>query len=71
MRVELDEKGTLVIWAETPIESFALTHWYNLWVKDDALMLVNTVERAEDGINMDKGLKQVEPSKALKAAARP
>jgi hypothetical protein len=60
MKAELDEKGTLVIWAETPVESFALTHWHTLWNKDDALLLVNTVSRSDDGI-MDKGLTEVKP----------
>jgi hypothetical protein len=49
MKADLDETGTLVIRSETPVESFALTHWYGLWRKKNATFLVSTVERATDG----------------------
>lgn len=62
MKVDLDEKGTLVIRSETPVESFALSHWYNLWLKDDSMLLVSTVERADDGSGaMDHSYATVNP----------
>lgn len=65
MKVELDEKGTLVVRSETPIESFALTHWYTLWKKRDALFLVSTVERADDGSGaMDHSFAEVKHQRA-------
>lgn len=62
MRVELDEKGTLVVWSDTPVEAFALTHWFNLWNKKDATFLIQTIERSEDDPRfMDKSLAEVKP----------
>ncbi len=61
MKVELDEKGTLVVTSETPVESFALTHWYNLWEKHDATLLVTIIARGTDG-GMDRDFTEVKSS---------
>lgn len=46
MKVNLDEMGALVIRAEGSVESFALSHWYNLWRDSKAILRVETVEAA-------------------------
>jgi hypothetical protein len=45
VKVELLEDGTLRVTAETPMESFALSHWYRLWEEHKAAFMVSTVER--------------------------
>lgn len=42
MKAELDADGVLVIKAESPMESFALGHWWHLWQKRDASLRVET-----------------------------
>lgn len=48
MKVDLNENGCLCILAETAVESFALTHWYDEWTKERCTFLVQCVERAGD-----------------------
>ena len=60
MKVDLDEKGCLCICAETAVESFALTHWYDEWTKERCTFLVQCVERADDGSGaLDTSLRPV------------
>lgn len=61
MKAELDEKGTLVVTAQSPLESFALSHWYTLWDKGEAVFLITTVERSGDGRPIKNRLTEIEP----------
>lgn len=49
MKIEMDEKGCLCISGDTPIESFALTKWYEEWANGRCNFLVRCVEHATDG----------------------
>ena len=46
MRVELDETGTLVISSDSPLESFALSHWHKLWEKRGSTFLLQTIAKS-------------------------
>lgn len=43
MKVDIDTNGILCILAETTVESFALTHWYEGWQKDNCTFLIQCV----------------------------
>lgn len=61
MQAKLDEKGTLVIWSESPVEAFALTHWKTLWEKREAILFVQTCERDPEGSgHLNHNLSEVE-----------
>jgi hypothetical protein len=49
MKVELNKNGSLFILAESTVESFALTHWYDQWTKGRCTFMVQCVERSDDG----------------------
>lgn len=51
MRVELDITGKLIIYAESHIESFALSHWWQLWSEKKAVL----------GVECVKEIKKVDP----------
>lgn len=59
MKVELDEKGVLIVSGESPVESFALTHWHRLWLAKESLFLVQTLERDTENV-MSKGFEPVD-----------
>lgn len=59
MKVELDEKGTLIVTAESAIESFALTLWHRMWEEKTAVLLVQTVDR-----QFDRRYSAVEPPRS-------
>lgn len=42
MKAELDATGCLVIKAESQVESFALGHWFDLWLRKEATLRVET-----------------------------
>jgi len=44
MKVKLDSKGKLEITAETELESYALSKWYEDWYAKKATLSVHTVE---------------------------
>lgn len=47
MKVNLGERGAMVVTAESPIESFALSHWFALWQDHKSTLQVQTVERMQ------------------------
>lgn len=51
MKVQIDEKGKLSVVAETPMESYALSHWFANYGQgnDSSVLAVETTIREEDG----------------------
>lgn len=60
MKVELDEKGVLIIKAESSVESFALSHWHRMWENNEVCFLVETVAIAADGSGeLDRNYREI------------
>lgn len=63
MKVDLDENGCLCIRAETPVESFALTHWHDEWVHGRCQFLVQRTELSDESNRFEKSFGTVEPKR--------
>ena len=50
MNTILDKHGTLIIETQSPIEQFALSHWYSMWQKGEVTFLIRVDEKADKEI---------------------
>lgn len=53
MKTELDDNSCLAIYAETPIEALALSHWWEQWQRKESTLRVHVVKSRDETFAYD------------------
>jgi hypothetical protein len=63
MKTTIDAAGCLCIVSETPLESFALSRWYQLWIDSKCSFIVECSEKncVKGNDSLEYSLNKVEP----------